>query len=84
MRRILSDKEVAPMAMSYKKLWKLLIDRDLSNKDLKELSGVSNASLTKMRKGGNVTTDVLLKICKALKCNTDDIMEVVPDKAEEE
>lgn len=72
------------MAMSYKKLWKLLIDRDLSNKDLKELSGVSNASLTKMRKGGNVTTDVLLKICKALKCNTDDIMEVVPDKAEEE
>ena len=67
------------MVMSYKKLWKLLIDRDLTNKDLKEMSGVSNASLTKMRKGGNVTTDVLLKICNALNCNTDDIMEVVPD-----
>ena len=67
------------MVMSYKKLWKILIDRDLTNKDLKEMSGVSNASLTKMRKGGNVTTDVLLKICNALNCNTDDIMEVVPD-----
>jgi DNA-binding Xre family transcriptional regulator len=72
------------MAMSYKKLWKLMIDRDLTNKDLKEMSGVSNASLSKMRKGGNVQTDVLLKICNALKCNTDDIMEVVPDEISEE
>lgn len=72
------------MAMSYKKLWKLMIDRDLTNKKLKEMSGVSNASLSKMRKGGNVTTDVLLKICNALKCNIDDIMEVVPDEISED
>jgi DNA-binding Xre family transcriptional regulator len=70
--------------MSYKKLWKLLIDRDLTNKNLKEMSGVSNASLTKMRKGGNVTTELLLKICNALECNTDDIMEIVPDKVDKE
>ena len=65
------------MAVSYKKLWKLLIDRDMKKKDLCEQAGISSASVTKMGKGGHVTTEVLVKICKALDCGIDDIMEVV-------
>ena len=68
------------MAVSYKKLWKLLIDRDMKKKDLCEQAGISSASVTKMGKGGHVTTEVLVKICKALDCGIDDIMEVVSDK----
>ena len=67
------------MAVSYKKLWKLLIDRDMKKKDLCEQAGISSASVTKMGKGGHVTTEVLLKICTALDCTMDDIMEIVPD-----
>ena len=67
------------MAVSYKKLWKLLIDRDMKKKDLCEKAGISSASVTKMGKGGHVTTEVLVKICKALDCGIDDIMEVVSD-----
>ena len=67
------------MAVSYKKLWKLLIDRDMKKKDLCEQAGISSASVTKMGKGGHVTTEVLLKICTALDCQVDDIMEIVPD-----
>lgn len=62
---------------SYKKLWKLLIDRDMKKKELSELSGVSGASIAKLGKDGNVTTEVLLKICKALDCDISDIMEIV-------
>lgn len=65
------------MAVSYKKLWKLLIDKDIKKKDLSAKAGVSPATITKMGKGGHVTTEVLLKICNALECNIDDIMEVV-------
>ena len=65
------------MAASYKKLWKLLIDRDLKKKDLQELAGISNYTVSKLNRGDNVTTDVLGKICKALNCNVDDIMEFV-------
>lgn len=65
------------MAVSYKKLWKLLIDRDLKKKDLQELAGISNYTVSKLNRGDNVTTDVLGKICKALNCNVDDIMEFV-------
>ena len=68
------------MAVSYKKLWKLLIDRDMRKKDLCAKAGISSASVTKMGKGGHVTTEVLLKICTALDCGVDDIMEVVSDK----
>jgi DNA-binding Xre family transcriptional regulator len=68
------------MAVSYKKLWKLLIDRDMKKKDLCKKAGISSASVTKMGKGGHVTTEVLVKICKALDCGIDDIMEVVSDK----
>lgn len=65
------------MAVTYKKLWKLLIDKDLKKKDLCEMAGISPSSVTKMGKNGHVTTEVLAKICKALDCGVDDIMEVV-------
>ena len=67
------------MKISYKPLWKLLIDKDLKKKDLCEMAGISPASVTKMGKGGHVTTEVLMKICTALDCTMDDIMEIVPD-----
>ena len=63
------------MAVSYKKLWKLLIDMDIKKKDLSAKAGVSPATITKMGKGGHVTTEVLLKICKALDCGIDDVVE---------
>ena len=66
------------MAVSYKKLWKLLIDKDMKKNDLGATAGISSASVTKMGKGGHVTTEVLVKICAALDCGIDDIMEVVP------
>jgi len=67
------------MSVSYKKLWKLLIDKDMKKKDLCAKAGISSASVTKMGKGGHVTTEVLAKICVALDCTMDDIMEVVHD-----
>ena len=67
------------MAVSYKKLWKLLIDMDIKKKDLSAQAGVSPATITKMGKGGHVTTEVLVKICTALNCQIDDIVEVIPD-----
>ena len=67
------------MAVSYKKLWKLLIDKDIKKKDLCNLAGISSATITKMGKGGHVTTEVLLKICTALNCNVEDIMEMTPN-----
>ena len=57
------------MAISYNKLWKLLIDKNLNKKELIKLSGVSSSSIAKMTKGQNVTTDILCKICKALDCD---------------
>lgn len=68
------------MAVSYKKLWKLLIDKDIKKKDLSSMAGVSPATITKMGKGGHVTTEVLLKICTALECSIDDIMEIIPER----
>ena len=65
------------MAVSYKKLWKLLIDKDIKKKDLSAKAGISPATITKMGKGGHVTTEVLVKICSALDCSIDDIMEIV-------
>ena len=65
------------MAVSYKKLWKLLIDKDIKKKDLSTKAGISPATITKMGKGGHVTTEVLVKICAALDCQIDDIMEIV-------
>ena len=68
------------MAVSYKKLWKILIDKDIKKKDLSTMAGISPATITKMGKNGHVTTEVLLKICTALDCQMDEILEVIPDK----
>lgn len=67
------------MAVSYKKLWKLLIDREVKKKDLCAEAGISPATITKMGKNGHVTTEVLLKICTALNCQIEDIMEIIPE-----
>lgn len=67
------------MRISYNKLWKMLIDKNMNKQDLKEISGVSAASISKLGKGENITTDVLLKICESLKCKIEDIMETIND-----
>ena len=67
------------MAVSYKKLWKLLIDKDMKKKDLCEKAGISSASVTKMCRNGHVTTEILMKICTALDCQVADIVEIIPD-----
>ena len=67
------------MTVSYKKLWKLLIDHDMKKKDLAKAANISNYTITKMSKGENVTVEILGKICTALNCNIDDIMEFIPN-----
>ena len=67
------------MAVSYKRLWKILIDRDMKKKDLAELADLSTYTITKMSKGENVTTDTLGKICKALDVKLEDIMEFIAE-----
>lgn len=64
------------MTFSYKKLFKLLIDREMKKQELCEKAGISSATLTKLVKGESVTTESLLKICVALECDTSDIMEI--------
>ncbi len=70
------------MGVSYKKLWKLLIDKDMKKKDLQAISGISWSSITKMSKNENVSMEVLMKICQALNCDIGDIMEIVPTAKE--
>ena len=65
------------MAISYKKLWKLLIDKDMKKKDLAAQADISTYTINKLNRGDNVTTDVLVKICKSLNCTVDDIMEII-------
>ena len=72
------------MKMIYKKLWKLLIDKDMKKSDLRKLAGISSSSLAKISKDESVTTAVLLKICNALECNLNDIVETIPDDEESE
>lgn len=72
------------MRISYRPLWVLLASREMSKKELREISGISTATLAKLGKGENLTTDVLLKICEALRCGIGDIMETVPAKGAEE
>lgn len=67
------------MHITYKRLWKLLIDKDIKKKDLSAIAGISPATITKMGKNGHITTEVIVKICEALNCNVEDIMEVVND-----
>ncbi len=64
------------MAMNYNKLWKLLIDRNLKKKDLIRMAGITTNAMAKMGKGGDVSTQVLSKICVALDCRIEDIVEV--------
>ena len=63
--------------ISYNKLWKLLIDKQMNKKDLMKATGISSSSIAKLTKGQNVTTDVLCKICEALDCDFKDIMEYI-------
>lgn len=67
------------MAISYKKLWKLLIDRDMKKKELCELAGISSSSITKMVHNENVNTEIVARICNALQCGVGDIMEIVQE-----
>lgn len=70
------------MAISYKPLWKLLIDKNMKKKDLAEQAGISQSSISKMGRGENVNTEILNRICIALNCGVADIMEVIPENAE--
>lgn len=67
------------MTVSYKKLWKLLIDKDMMKKDLQVKANISWATVTKMSKNETVSMEVLMKICQALDCRIEDIVEFVPD-----
>ena len=72
------------MAVSYKKLWKLLIDRDMKKKDLCAAAGISHASMAKLGKNENVNTEIIEKICHALQCDFSDIMELTKDEHDQE
>lgn len=67
------------MSVSYKKLWKLLIDKDMIKKDLRIKAGLTTNVIAKLGKDENVSTEVLCKICRALNCGLDDIIEIIPD-----
>lgn len=71
------------MALSYNKLWKLLIDKNINKTQLHEMVGISKSTITKLAKGENVNTEVLEKICKVLKCNINDIVELSMEKKNE-
>lgn len=68
------------MIITYKKLWKLLIDKDMTKGDLSRAADVSASTISKLAKGENVNTEILQKICNTLKCNTSDIMEMVEEE----
>lgn len=72
------------MAISYKKLWKLLIDKDMMKKDLRAKTGVSTTTMSRLSKGENVSTEILAKICTALNCDIGDVVEFVPDRKEKQ
>ena len=78
------NKKELKTEFSYNRLWKMLIDRDIKKKDLQKMSDVSAASIAKMGRCENVTTDVLLRICEALDCNIEDIMERIPLRQDKE
>ena len=71
------------MDVSYKKLWKLLIDKNMKKKDLQVKAGISWSSVTKLSKGENVSMEVLMKVCQALNCNIGDIVEFVSQSSEQ-
>ena len=65
------------MNVTYKKLWKLLIDKEMNKRELANAAGISSATLTKLAKGENVNVDILVKICATLDCRLDDIVELI-------
>ncbi|MCI7689621.1 helix-turn-helix transcriptional regulator [Trueperella pyogenes] len=69
-------------SVTYKRLWKLLIDKDLQKQDLRKMTGLSGATIAKLGRDENVTTTVLARICQALNCDIADICEVVPNEQE--
>lgn len=71
------------MQLSYKKLWKLLIDRDLKKKDLSEMANVSSTCIAKLGRNENVNTNILIKICAALECDISDIVELTESTSED-
>ena len=71
------------MATSYKKLWHILVDRNMRKKDLQDLAHLTQYQMNKLARGDDITTDIVGKICKALDVKADDIMEFIPDDAEE-
>lgn len=68
------------MGVSYKRLWKLLIDRDMKKRDLKEAANLSPSLMSKLNQNKSVTTNTLVRICTALNCRIEDIMEIVPEE----
>ena len=72
------------MIISYKKLWKLLIDRDLKKKDLREMAGISPSTIAKLGRNENINTEVIIKICQALNCDICDMMEIIENKSIDE
>jgi DNA (cytosine-5)-methyltransferase 1 len=69
------------MAVCYKKLWKLLIDKNMNKTELRMASGITTTALAKLGKNENVNTEVLVKICSTLNCSLDDIMEIIPEES---
>ena len=80
MKQLNNNKKELRSQFNYNRLWKLLIDRGIRKQELQKISEVSAASIAKMGRCENVTTDVLLRICEALDCRVEDIMERVPNK----
>lgn len=78
MDHVFENREVIIVEVSYKKLWKILIDKDMKKKDLQASAGISWASVTKLSKGERVSMEVLMKVCKTLNCDIGDIVELIP------
>ena len=72
------------MAVSYKKLWHMLLDKDMKKKDLQEKAKLTGYAMNKLSRDENITTEILEKICKALDCTIDDFVEIIPDKKKED
>ena len=71
------------MATSYKRLWKLLIDKDMKKRDLEQAAGISHYTVNKLNRGDNITTEIIEKICLALDCTPDQLMEIIPNNPDE-
>lgn len=83
MDHVFENREVIIVEVSYKKLWKILIDKDMKKKDLQASAGISWASVTKFSKGERVSMEVLMKVCKTLNCDIGDIVELIPTEENE-